>query len=345
MEKRLCVGIDVAKDKLDVYFTADGDKYFGYTVFPNSRHGLKDLVTLAKKYKKEYKTDKIHFCMEPTGIYHNELCEYLQKYPALIVSVVNPAQTKAFSKSLLLRTKTDKVDSKMLAQFCYERKPKQTPPVSEKVKELRSLVRLLDAEVKKHTEEVNRLYSCSDECVKEIIKENLLFMEKQKKLIEEKIMEVINSDERLKNDFKLLLTVPCIGEKTAWVILSEFCYTDASDIYPKGCIAHAGLSPRLHESADREYGRPHISKIGVKRIRSNLYMPSLNCIYHENYFSEFYNRLVSKGKAPKLAITAVSRKILLTAMGVLKNQQSFDKDWAEKRKQEYLEKLKNHEIS
>ena len=185
MEKRLCVGIDIAKDKFDVYFTADGDKYFGYTVFPNSRHGLKDLVTLAKKYKKEYKTDKIHFCMEPTGIYHNELCEYLQKYSALIVSVVNPAQAKAFSKSLLLRTKTDKVDSKMLAQFCYERKPKQTPPVSEKIKKLRSLVRLLDAEVKKHTEEVNRMHACSDECVSEILKENLLFMEKQKKLIDE----------------------------------------------------------------------------------------------------------------------------------------------------------------
>ena len=343
--KKLCVGIDVAKDKFDVMYTVDNEKFFGYNTLKNGQDGIKALITQVKKYKREYRTQAIHLCMEATGIYHYELCEFLQKDSALTVSVVNPYQTKSFAKSLLLRTKTDKVDSKMLAQFCYERKPKQTPPVSEKIKKLRSLVRLLDAEVKKHTEEVNRMHACSDERVREILKENLLFMEKQKKLIEEKIMEVINSDERLKNDFKLLLTVPCIGEKTAWVILSEFCYTEPSDIYPKGCIAHAGLSPRLHESADREYGRPHISRIGVKRVRSNLYMPSLTCIHRENYFSEFYNRLVNKGKAPKLAITAVSRKILLTAMGVLKNQQPFDKDWAEKRKQEYLEKLKNQKIS
>ena len=67
--KKLCVGIDVAKDKFDVCFTVDGEKYFGHTVFPNSKHGLKDLVTLSKKYKKELKIDKIHFCMEATGIF------------------------------------------------------------------------------------------------------------------------------------------------------------------------------------------------------------------------------------------------------------------------------------
>ena len=131
--KKLCVGINIAKDKFDACFTIDGEKYFGHTIFSNSKHGSKDLVTLAKKYKKEFKTDKIHFCMEATGIYHWELCEYLQKYSALIVSVVNPYQTKSFAKSLLLRTKTDKVDSKMLAQYCYERKPKATPPISRKI--------------------------------------------------------------------------------------------------------------------------------------------------------------------------------------------------------------------
>ena len=67
--KKLCVGIDVAKNKFDVCFTIDGENYFGHSVFSNSKHGLKDLVTLSKKYKKEFKVDKIHFCMEATGIF------------------------------------------------------------------------------------------------------------------------------------------------------------------------------------------------------------------------------------------------------------------------------------
>ena len=338
--KKLCVGIDVAKNKFDVCFTVDGEKYFGYTVFQNSKHGLKDLVTLAKKYKREFKTDKIHFCMEATGIYHYELCEYLQKYSALIVSVVNPYQTKSFAKSLLLRTKTDKVDSKMLAQYCFRNNPKVTPPISEKIKKLRSLVRLQESEIKKRTEEKNRLHAACDEYVREMISENISFIDNQIKSIEEKIMEVINSDEKLKNDFKLLLTVPCIGEKLAWIILSEYYYIEPSEIRPKSCVAHAGLSPRACDSGDRAYGKPHISRIGVSRIRSNLYMPSLIPANRENYFTSFYNRLVKRGKLKKVAITAVSRKILLTAMGVLKNQKPFDSNWADKTREEYEKNLK-----
>ena len=69
-------------------------------------------------------------------------------------------------------------------------------------------------------------------------------------------------------------------------------------------------------------------------------MPALVPTNRENYFTTFYNRLIKRGKAKKVAITAVSRKILLTAMGVLKNQKPFDKDWAEKTREEYEKNLK-----
>ena len=77
-----------------------------------------------------------------------------------------------------------------------------------------------------------------------MIRENIEFINNQIKIIEEKIKEVINSDEKLKNDFKLILTVPSIGEKTAWIILSEYYYVEPSEIRPKSCVAHAGLSPK-----------------------------------------------------------------------------------------------------
>jgi len=82
----------------------------------------------------------------------------------------------------------------MLAQFCFERKPKATPPISEKIKELRSLVRLQGSEIKKRTEEQNRLHAAANEYVREMIRENISFINNQIKSIEEKIMEVINRD-------------------------------------------------------------------------------------------------------------------------------------------------------
>ena len=69
-------------------------------------------------------------------------------------------------------------------------------------------------------------------------------------------------------------------------------------------------------------------------------MPALIPANRENYFTTFYNRLVKRGKLKKVAITAVSRKILLTAMGVLKNQQPFDPIWPEKTRVEYAKNLK-----
>ena len=278
--------------------------------------------------------------MEATGIYHYELCEFLQQDSALTVSVVNPYQTKSYANSLLLRTKTDKVDSKMLAQYCYERKPKAAPKLSKNLKRLRSLVRLLDTETKKLVEEQNRLQSTKDEMTREIIKESILFKKAQMKMIEKKIMEVINEDKKLKKDYKLLLTIPCVGNKTAWVILSEYYYVNPEDIRPKACVAHAGLTPKRHDSGSDVNGKSPISKIGVAIVRNTLYMPSLVPIGKENYFSAFYNRLIKNGKAPKVAITAVSRKILLTAMGVLKNQQPFDPNWAAMKNEEYHKNLK-----
>ena len=254
--------------------------------------------------------------------------------------MVNPYQTKSFAKSLLLRTKTDKVDSKMLAQYCYERKPKAAPILSKNLKKLRSLVRLLNTETKKLVEEKNRLYSTVDEVTREIIKESILFKKAQMKTIEKKIMEAINEDEKLKKDYKLLLTIPCVGNKTAWIILSEYYYVNPEDIRPKACVAHAGLTPKRNDSGTDINGKSPISKIGVSIVRNNLYMPALVPIGKENYFSTFYNRLVEKGKAPKVAITAVSRKILLTAMGVLKNQQPFDSNWATMKNEEYHKNLK-----
>ena len=126
-------GIDIAKAKFDVSFTMDGKECIYYEVIENNREGFKKLVKEIKKIQKKYKVKKVHICMENTGIYHCERCEYLLKYSALIVSVVHPARSKSFSKSLLLRTKNDKTDSKRLA---YTNKPKAVSKLPENLKKL-----------------------------------------------------------------------------------------------------------------------------------------------------------------------------------------------------------------
>lgn len=335
----LYAGIDVSKDKFDVSFTTDGKRIFSYTMFTNEKKGIKSFFKKALVLMKKENCEKIHFIMESTGIYHCGLCEYLQEHSDHIVSVVNPLQTKSFSKSLMLRTKNDKVDSAMLAQYGYYHNPKPTPKMPETLKHFRSLVRLRDALIEERTRKIAQLKSSLDSRVQNYFERSIKFTEKEIEKLENEIKELIKNDDYLNSQIALLKTVDAISDTTAWKLLSEV-KVDAENINPKAQAANAGLTPREFSSGTSVRGKTRISRMGNRSIRKALYMPALSCIKNQNYFYDSYNRLVENGKSKKSAITAVMRKILVTAMGVLKNQQPFDPNWAEKTRKNYLDNLK-----
>lgn len=335
---KLYVGIDVSKDKFDVSYTIDGQNIFGYSTFTNDKKGIKKFFKQAENFMQQKEQSALHFCMEATGIYHFELCEYLQN-STHTVSVVNPLRTKSFSKSLMLRTKNDKVDSSMLSLYAFLHNPPHTPKLPAQILKFRSLVRYKESLSESRTQEIARLKSSLDSDVKQLINKKIHFIEKQMTETIFKIQTLIKEDEFLSTQMKLLKTVDCVGDKVAWVMLAEFKFEDIESISPKAMVAHAGLSPREHASGSSIRGREHISKIGNTNLRKILFLPALGCIKNPNYFTKFYLNLINKGKPKKVAITAVMRKILLTSMGVLRNQEPFDPNWAEKTRTKYLERL------
>lgn len=335
--RKLCAGIDVAKNKFDVMYTIDGKNFFGYSTFPNDKKGIKKFVKQTDKFFKQENCEQIHFCMEATGIYHCELCEYLQK-SAHKVSVVNPVRTKSFSKSLQLRTKNDKVDSQMIAHYTFLYNPSQTPKVPKELQHFKRLVKFKETLVEDRARELMRVKSALDSDVKPLINKRINFLEKQIKETICKIETVVKENEFLSRNFNLLITVEGINFNVAWRILAELNYETINDITPKSLVAHAGLSPRENSSGEK-YGKVSISKIGKSDLRKIMYMPALSCIRHDNYFASFYLHLLEQRKPKKVAIVAVMRKMILTAMGVLKNQEPFDPEWSKKVQAKYQEKL------
>lgn len=105
------LGIDVSKDKLDCALWVEG-KYKSKVVTNNSQ-GFTDLLNWLHKWH----VDLPHVCMEATGVYWEISAEFLVAHD-MKVSVVNPAQIKAFGSSRLVRTKTDAVDARLIAEFC-----------------------------------------------------------------------------------------------------------------------------------------------------------------------------------------------------------------------------------
>ena len=339
-EKVLYVGIDVAKAKFDVSFTIDGTTCIYYQTIENEEGGFKKLVKEIKKIQKKCKVKKAHICMEATGIYHCGLCEYLQEHSDLIVSVVHPVQSKSFSRSHLIRTKNDKIDSMILAQYGFTNKPKPISKLPKNIKQLRTLVRYENSLVKLINQAHGQLEGCLDKEEEKLINQHLKFLEEQKIYVIEKIQNLIKEDEFLNKQIKLLKTVDGIGDKSAWIILAELKFDSIENLSPKAQICNAGLSPRKFDSGSSIKGRSHISKMGNKLIRKVLFMPALRCTKSANHFTPFYNRLRKNGKTHRQAQVAVMRKMLYVACGVLKNQVPFDKDWSKKTQKNYMENFK-----
>ena len=227
----------------------------------------------------------------------------------------------------------------MIAHYTFLYNPTQTPKVPKELQHFRRLVKFKETLVEDRAKELMRIKSALDSDVKQLINKRINFLEKQIKETMYKIETIVKDNEFLSRNFNLLITVDGINFNVAWRILAELNYETINDITPKSLVAHAGLSPRENSSGDK-YGKVTISKIGKSDLRKIMYMPALSCIRHDKYFTDFYLHLVEKGKAKKVAITAVMRKMILTAMGVLRNQEPFDPNWAKKVQAKYQEKLK-----
>ena len=118
------LGIDISKLKFDACLVREGGK-LRHRVFPNTPAGFAQLSAWLAKHQVE----RAHACLEATGAYGEALATYLHE-AGHMVSVVNPAQIKAYAQSRLSRAKTDKADATLIAQFCAERRPPRWQPAT-----------------------------------------------------------------------------------------------------------------------------------------------------------------------------------------------------------------------
>jgi transposase len=332
MTKTLYVGIDVSKDKLDVAIASDKERILLSSAFDNNVPGFKKLQIWIKKHSRNF--EKTHFCMESTGIYHEEIADFLQE-EKFIVSVINPACSKAFSQSKLCRTKTDKVDAGLLAHYCLLYEPEEKIKLPEYTKKLRRLARFLNSQIESRAREMTRLHSIKDDDVAHVLKGTISSLSESITQVKRMIKEHVKNCPELKHKVELLTTIPGIGDKTACEILAEIHIEDGQSINVKAQIAHAGLAPKEHSSGSSVKGKPGICKKGNSNIRRAIYMPAMNAIQHNPILFGFYHRLLSRGKLKMVALVAAMRKLLAIAIGVLRNNQPFQVDWATKQKENF----------
>jgi transposase len=259
------LGVDVSKAKLDCALRLSNGKYRN-KIITNTPQGFTDLSLWLKKQGSA--VSDTHVCMEATGIYWEAVAEFLS-HAGFRVSVINPAQIKAFGKSLLVRTKTDKADAQLIACFCHERAPEpwRAPSLSEQ--SLRAMVMRLESLQIMHTQEINRL-AVSRELLKADIQAHIDWLDEQIKPLARRIREHIHQDPDRRDKHKLLESIPGVGERTIALLLA-FSVSPQRFANARQAVALAGLDPRQHESGTSVHDKPRMSKIGHAFLRKALY--------------------------------------------------------------------------
>ena len=320
-----CVlGVDIAKLKFDVCLIKENGKA-KHKVFANTTHGFEQLVA----WLSSYQVGSLHVCLEATGSYGEALATHLFD-AGLTVSVVNPAQVKAFAASRLTRTKTDKVDAELIARFCLAQQPAPWQPPAPEVRQLQALVRRLDALIEMRVAEENRLSSgVSIDAVRESLETHIAYLVEEIKDTERLIREHINNHPDLKEQSDLLDSIPGIASTTAALLLAEITnfkqYKSARQV-----AAYAGLVPRERRSESSVKGRTCLSKIGNARLRKALYFPAITALRCSGFFQQWAAGLRERGKCKMAVIGAAMRKLIHLAYGVLKTGKPFDPNWTAK---------------
>jgi len=306
------IGIDVSKKDLAVF---DGKKDLKFT----NKEGLKSF----KKYlKKKYNLSQIVIIFEPTGVYSLYLKEFCAEN-SIKAYIVNPKKSHNFTRVLGRRSKTDKIDARILYQFHkhIEAKDIKVPKIDQQAKVLASYLVSYEFVLKQRISLSNHLESLRDKSLIALLKKDL----KRAKILEDKIFhdikEYVSKNQNLREDYQRLLTISGVGEKTAVALLTLFKTYQGTN--RAQITALTGLDPVKRESGTSVKHKVKISKNGKGIYRKIFYLPTVCATVHNQKIRVFYQRLLAHHKIKKLAIIASMRKMLLIAHAMYRDKTEY----------------------
>ena len=313
------VGIDISKAKFDATLLV-GER-IRHVALSNTEAGFEQLLAWLARHRPD-PAMPLHACMEATGNYGLDLADFLHSH-SFRVSIVNPARIKAFAASELARNKTDKLDAALIARFCRAHSPATWTPPAGHLRELRELVRRCDALKVARVQELNRKQAgFASPAVAASIAAHLEWLDRQIEEIMKGARRLIAADPVLMRNLTLLRGITGFGEISATVLLAEL--PNIAEFTPKALAAFTGLSPQEYSSGSSVQRPGRISRMGSERLRSILYMCALSAKRNNKALAGFAGRMHGAGKAPKVILIAVARKLLVFAHAVIRTQKPFD---------------------
>ncbi len=322
------LGIDVAKAKLDCSLLLNPDSIKRKSkTFANNRVGFDNLLKWLEKQQVD--PADLHAVMEGTGVYHEQAAIALSD-ANIRVSIVNPAQVKNFAQALGIRTKTDGVDSLVLARYAALIKPDAWTPPAKEARILKALLARREAIAQDLQRERNRKEKAdatdTPTQIRQSIIDSIEFLQKQLQALQQEIDDHIDRHPDLSQDLDLLTSIPAVGPQVGsnmLAVMHSHCFESAEQV-----AAYLGLVPIERQSGSSVLGKTRLSKTGPANIRAVLYMAAIVATKYNPHIKALYERLLARGKTKMSAIGAAMRKLVHLCFGVVKNRTPYQANYA-----------------
>lgn len=316
--KGIVLGIDISKRTFDVALVVD-DKT-RTKAFDNNDQGFDAL----SKWLGKYGADNISACLEATGTYGEALAEYLHGQGHRVY-VVNPSRIYSYAKSKQLRAKNDKLDAKIIADYCRVHDDLRVfEPLSPEIKHLQQLDRRIADLKDTLVREKNRLESANHaELIRSSILRSIAFIEAEIKALESDIDDTIGKIPELSKNKELVESAKGLGPATSRVFIIDF-ESFKPFASARSAAAFSGITPFTRKSGSSLNSPGSISRMGNSRIRQVLFMAARAAARYNPVFKALYDRLRAAGKAHKVALCAIARRIVHVVYGMIKYQKPFD---------------------
>jgi transposase len=294
MEVACYVGIDVAKDRLDVHI-----RPLAKTIaVANDEEGMVQLLDILSPLDIE------RVVLEASGGY--EKAPFLALVKAgHAVSIVNPRQVRDFAKGAGRIAKTDTIDAATLAHFAEVFRPRETRPPTEIERQVGEYLVYRRYLVREMICARNQLRHLESPSLRAIVEKRLASAKAECKVIEAEMAALVRSSDK-RELFGLLTSVPGVGALLACTLIANL--RELGALSRREIASLVGVAPMNNDSGRRR-GHRYVCG-GRGAIRTVLYMATLTASRFNGAIRAFYKRLRDAGKPSKVALTACMRKLL-----------------------------------
>jgi transposase len=302
------VGIDVAKDRLDVHLRPSAESF----AVARDGEGLVQLVERLQNLAPRL------VVMEATGGYETIVASAVAA-AYLPLAVVNPRQIRDFARATGKLAKTDAIDAAAIAHFAEAVRPPIRPIADAEAQMLGELVARRRQVIQMIVAERNRRRRATQGRIVRAIERHLELLQSELSELEEDIDGAIRKSPAWQADAELLVSVPGIGPATLRTLIADL--PELGRLDRRKIAALVGVAPINRDSGTMR-GRRAIAG-GRPAVRTALFMAAMVASRKNPIIAPYYAKLRAAGKTAKQALTACIRKLVVILNAILRDRKPW----------------------